>query len=532
MPLASPHARAILWAQFRSLRNRLPRANKFGLAFTIFIGAVWYSIFVAAAIGSALLMANPSEMAAIDRILPGGLLLVFLYWLVAPVLLASKGSSLDLRKLMVYPIPSSEFFRLEMLLRFSVGIEPLIVVTGVFAGLCFNPAVPIWGPGFLVVFILFTMFFSTGVHDLLDRLMRRKGIRELAGLLFIVAVALPQLIVARGNLAHLHSIGAVASWVGWPWTAAARISEGHFEPAGAAALLAWTAAAYVFGRRQFERTLRFDAAESGARRVARRTGPLEWFFRWPNVLFADPLAALVEKEIRFLSRTSRFRVVFVMGFSFGFLIWWPIAAGRQQHSWMSGNFVTVVSLYAVLLLSDVLFWNAFGFDRSAAQLYFVIPVRTRTVLAAKNIAGMFFVLLETTIAVAICALVRLPITPMQAGEAYAATTIAALLLVSIGNLTSFYGPRAVDPARALRPARSGRVQGLMLVVYPVVAVPVALAFAARYAFHSEAAFFGVLALAAIFAMIAYRIATDSAEEMAQRKKETFLSSLSRGEGPI
>lgn len=530
-----PHARAILWAQFRAMRNRLPRANKLGLAFTALVGAFWYGAFVLGAFGIAMIMASDSSLAAVDRILPGGLLLAFLYWLVIPVLMASKGTSLELRKLLVYPIRSSEFFRLEMLLRLSVGVEPLLLICGAFAGLMFNRSIPAWGPPALLVFALFTMFFAMGTHDLLGRLMMRKGVREIAALLFLLALALPQLLVTRARPSEFRWIDAATSWTGWPWAAAARIGDGHGNAGTIAILLAWTAAAYAFGRWQFERSLRFDASDAGAPRIkSEGRGWIEWFYRWPNLVFSDPVAAMVEKEIRLLTRASRFRMVFVMGFSFGLIIWWPIAFGHRQHgpTFLSTHYVTVVSLYAVLLLSDVLFWNAFGFDRGAAQLYFVVPVRTRTVLLAKNISAMFFVLLETTIALAICAVVRLPVTRPGIAEAYAVTIVATVLLLAIGNITSLYSPRPVDPDKAFRSARSGRVQAMMLLIYPVVAIPLGLAYGARYAFDSDAAFYGVLAVSGIFGAILYRIAMDSAVGLAQRNRETILSTLSHGEGPI
>ena len=53
-------------------------------------------------------------------------------------------------------------------------------------------------------------------------------------------------------------------------------------------------------------------------------GLVESFFRWPSMVFSDPLAALVEKEIRFLAAPPRFRLVFLMGFTFGLVIWLPI----------------------------------------------------------------------------------------------------------------------------------------------------------------------------------------------------------------
>ncbi len=42
----------------------------------------------------------------ITAALPGGLLLIFLYWQVVPLLMAATGSSLELRKLRAYPIPA------------------------------------------------------------------------------------------------------------------------------------------------------------------------------------------------------------------------------------------------------------------------------------------------------------------------------------------------------------------------------------------------------------------------------------------
>ena len=70
------------------------------------------------------------------------------------------------------------------------------------------------------------------------------------------------------------------------------------------------------------------------------------------MLLGDPLGALIEKEVRFLSRSPRFRLVFLMGFTFGLLIWLPVALGRQgvSQSFLSGNYLTVVSVYSLLLL--------------------------------------------------------------------------------------------------------------------------------------------------------------------------------------
>src|SRR5260370_25211368 len=104
---------------------------------------------------------------------------------------------------------------------------------------------------------------------------------------------------------------------------------------------------------------------------------------------------MIEKELRSLVRAPRFRLVFVMGFSFGLVVWLPMALrSRGAHSGFSDNFLTVVSVYALTLLGQVTYWNAFGFDRSAAQLYFSAPVSLGHVLAGKNITAARIIFLE------------------------------------------------------------------------------------------------------------------------------------------
>ena len=66
--------------------------------------------------------------------LAGILLLIFLYWQVVPVLMAASGASLDLRKLQAYPIPVSQLFGLEVMLRITAAIEVVLVLLGAAIG--------------------------------------------------------------------------------------------------------------------------------------------------------------------------------------------------------------------------------------------------------------------------------------------------------------------------------------------------------------------------------------------------------------
>jgi ABC-2 type transport system permease protein len=526
---------AIIWAQWCTLRNYLPRSNKITFWLTGLFGLVWYGGFAFLAVFTGILFSQPDELNFIHTVFPTALLICFLYWQLIPILMASMGSSLEIKKLLVYPIPRGKLFTLEVMLRVSTGAEMLLLLIGAGAGLLLNPHIPKWGPVFLVLFVAFNLFVSAGVRDLLVRIMARRRIREVMALFFVLAAALPQLLVFSGFHSHITGFFSRESSSFLPWTAAGQLAQGEFSWIAAGVLLAWTAGSFVFGRWQFERGLNFDYGEAAAKGApsGRKASRLEWFYRLPNLL-PDPLGALIEKELRFLSRSARFRLVFLMGFSFGFLIWFPMAFGRaaSPHSFISENYLTFVSVYALLLLSDALFWNCFGFDRSAAQVYFLVPVKLSTVLIGKNITAAFFVLLEICAVALVCALLRLPIAMLQVLEAVMVAIVVTMFLLAIGNLSSVYSPRAVNPVKSFRTAAGGRMQAMLMLTFPVALSPVALAYLARYAFESEWAFFGVLLVGIIVGVIVYWYAMGSALKAAGERKEQIITALSRGEGPI
>src|SRR5579862_6927458 len=239
---------AIVWAQWRSTRNRFPRANLGGLVFTGVLTTIWYGAFTYLALLAAFLLSRPSELDAFHKILPPALLLCFLYWQVIPVLLTSMGASLDLRKLLVYPIPNRALFAIEVILRVSTGVEMLLILAGAFVGLLLNPKVPLWAPFSLGVFVVFNLFCSTGVRDLLVRLLAHKRAREIVVFLVVISAALPQLILFRGPQSRVREFFTGEPLAYFPWTATARLALGEFSWNSIAVMLAWTLAAYVFGR--------------------------------------------------------------------------------------------------------------------------------------------------------------------------------------------------------------------------------------------------------------------------------------------
>jgi ABC-2 type transport system permease protein len=529
-------ARAILWAQWRTIRSFYARGG--GVAWASLIGAIWYGIWLVAAVAAARLVSDPFNLEVIHSALPGGLLLVFLYWQVVPLLMAATGSALEMRKLKAYPIPVRQLFAIEVLLRVTAGIEMCLVLLGVFIGILLNPKLPGAGAIGIALYMIFNLLVAVGLRDLVVRLLAHKRIREITLFVFVLAVGSLQLILSRGAFGGGFRMIASADVLKvWPWAATSNLAQGRDAFLSFTYLLAWCVIASAFGLWQFSRTLSFDAAEAGSSRAASSTSalrPIERFYRLPSAVLGDPLGALVEKELRSLARSPRFRLVFLMGFTFGLVIWLPMALGRSgaTQTFLGANYLTVVSVYSLLLLSEVCFWNSFGFDRSAAQIYFLAPIPFSKVLIGKNLGAILFILLEICAVTTVCAFLGMPLDPLKLAEAFSVAAVVSLFLLCAGNLMSVRHARGVNPDSSFRSGAAGRLQAVLLVVYPVAFAPAALAYLARYAFSSELAFFLVLAFDAVVGIIVYRIALETAIESAAELKEKIVAALAAGDGPI
>lgn len=528
------HARAILWAQWRTFRNFYPRT---GIAWVSIIGAFWYGLWLVAAITTARILSEPTSLDLIRSALPGGLLLVFLYWQVVPLLMAATGSSLDTRKLKAYPIPVRQLFAIEVLLRVTSAIEMVLILLGVIAGILINPQLPAAGAVAILLYMVFNLLLGVGLRDLVVRLFAHKRIREFAFLALVLGGAALQFLLSRGVVSGgLRIVASGDVLKAWPWTAAANLAQGREVGMSLTYLLAWCVIGSAFGLWQFSQTLSFDADAAGSSRAPsyKSVRPMERFYRLPSAILGDPLGALVEKELRSLARSPRFRLVFLMGFTFGLVIWLPVALGRSggTQTFLGNNYLTVVSVYSLLLLSEVCFWNSFGFDRSAAQIYFLAPIPFSSVLIGKNLGAILFILLEIFAVTAVCAVLGMPLDPLKLAEAFAVAGVVSIFLLGAGNLMSVRQARGVNPDSSFRSGAAGRIQAILLVVYPIAFLPAGLAYLARYAFRSELAFFGVLCLDAMAGAIVYKIALDSAVESASRMKEKIVASLAAGDGPI
>jgi ABC-2 type transport system permease protein len=497
----------------------------------------WYGIWSFVAFGAYAIASGASGPQALEGPLAAALLGVTLYWQLSPMVSASLGASLDLRKLLVYPVPHSRLFFIEVLLRLTTAIEMLLVLSGGLAGLLLNDALVRGWTGAarmiaaVALLVVFNLLLAAATRSAMERILSRKRVREAAVLAMVMLVAAPRALMEAGfSFDRFAWLLQGSGWHWLPWSAASQVLTGG--PLPLLTLLLWCGAAYLFGRSQFERSLRFDADAARATAVRARPERRRWSERALEVfatMMPDPLAAGVEKEVRALSRSPRFRMVFMMGFTFGLLVWLPMIFGRSSGGFMTGHFLTLVSVYALALLGQASYLNAFGFDRSAAQIYFVAPVPVRQMILAKNIAAALCIVLEVLLVTGV-SLIFVPIPPARVADAFLATAVCALYLLSAGNLMSVKYPKAANPERVGQ-SDPARRQGLVFLLFPLSVAPLATAYGARYLLGGGA-FYLALAVMGSLGFTLYWTSTRRAAEIAVRRRETFIEELSRGGGPV
>jgi ABC-2 type transport system permease protein len=392
------------------------------------------------------------------------------------------------------------------------------------------------------LFALFNVFLSAGVRNFIERVFHQRRLREMFLLVLACATLLPQLLLwsakVRGTARSLWT--ALQGFPMWalPSAVAARISTGEGQAEHLAVMAGMVAAAGVFGYVQFRQGYRMTTVATASSAVYPwkngRPNAGERAARLPSRILRDPIGALVEKELKYLWRSPRFRLPFFMGFTFGVIAWIPIMQQwKTMGSWMEQSAVSLISLYSFLLLGPVLFLNRFGFDRSATGFYFWLPLTLRQLLLAKNLATLVFAMTEVTLVAVVCWLVGVEVGLAEIAEAVAVSLIALLYLLSVGNYMSVRFPVASNPDRI---SRAGPGHGLRAAVqfllFPLALLPLLLAFVVRYQLGNLWLFGVIVGVAGVLGLGLYLFTLRWVSRLGEAGREQFVAHLSQGEGPI
>ena len=537
--------RALLRLQQRTVVNAFrENRRRRGAVVSIALSVAWYGIWLAAAFICAL---TPRAIgrADVEEALPGILLFILGYWQLSPIVTLSLGVSLDMRKLAYYPARTPTLFVVECLLRLYSAWETVLVLTGVFIGLAWAGS-PHLAPLLLglILFVAFNIFFSAGTRNLIERIFQKRWLRELSLTLMVTLTVLPQMLAYSERARSLARL-AVANRIDLPyWLTpsglAARLAVGLATFADVLLLVAMVAVAGAFGYVMFAASVRLTSASTAGEQApaTRRGGLLSLLHRVvsaPVHALRDPIGALVDKEVRYLWRSPRFRLPFFMGFTFAVIVWVPIMNRVEGPlgQGMRESAPALVALYTFLLLGPVLFLNRFGFDRGSVRFYFWMPITFGQLLAAKNLATLYYCVAEALLITAVCAAVGLPVGPWTAVEAVATTCVALLYLLAVGNHMSVVFPIPSNPDRV---SRSGGGHGVraaaQFLLFPLSLSPVLVSYFARYVWADDRLFLLLMTASACAGAVIYLSAFWYASRRGVRAREELVTGLSAGEGPV
>lgn len=536
--------RAIVWAQYRTIRNYLPRTG-FGTALIAVLAALWYGMFVFLAVLVAKLL-PAVQITDLHRYLPVGLLGLLLFWQIFPVMTMTSGWSLELNKLLVYPIPPRALFTVEVLLRLTTAPEAVFVLLGAVTGLLMHPAVHGLWPLTLLLFIPFNLFLALIIRDVMLGFFRKKRLREVMVGVIVLISLLPQLLMrtALGETLKPYFLAA-GGGMATPWFEFGSLATGSRVLWAMLAVAVWLVAMYFVAVRQFARTMTLDLStstdSSGKRQTAAvSTGSGSTFgvrlfnklVTFPASFFRDPYAALIEKELRSLLRTPRFRVVMGMATFFSVLIFFPMSFGKNGAAFLGRNYIAFINMYGMLILGEVLLWNFFGFDRRAAQLYYITPVRFAQVVRAKNLVAAIFILIQSTVVICISLLLPVHFSTSTVLGGIFVSMVTAVFFITVGNYASVMSPRAADPNQTFRRASGGKTQLILLGSYVVLLIPIGLAYLARWATGEEWVFFAIVGFDLLAAAIFYHVSFDSVVSRGENNREKIIDALSKGGDPM
>jgi ABC-2 type transport system permease protein len=487
--------------------------------------------------------------------------ITFLYWQLFPVMATAFAESFDSANFLRFPLRYRTYF----FIRLAYGaFDPATVVAlewviGLFAGIAIaSPVLLPWAALVLAAFAAFNLLLNRAIFAWIERWLARRRTREILGIVFFLLIISFQFLGPLTARFGHHKNASFASYAssalrieralppGLAGEALARATNRSFASAlGAFAMLCIYATACLWIldlrlRAQFHgETISEAAGPSVTRDQAKSAGPAEQArVGWNLPGISSPIAAVFEKEFRYLSRSSPMLFTLVMPIVVLFIIRLDraaIHAGRNAHPPSSVHPVAVAFgqyafpigvAYALLILTNLMY-NCLGADGGGVQMYFVAPVRFRDVILGKNLVHAAVIVLETLI-IWIASLFMFGPAPLG----IVLITLSALLFAAavnfaVGDCLSLLSPKKIDFGMFGRQRAAGTTVLAGFVAQAIVFGLVALAFAlARYFGKFWVALVMNLAFAAL-AIAAYAILLNRIDGFARHRREAIISELLR-----
>jgi len=233
--------------------------------------------------------------------------------------------------------------------------------------------------------------------------------------------------------------------------------------------------------------------------------------------------AVLEKEIKYLYRSPRAFLVFIGPVLATMILIMPNRMGRLGGK-VENYRLAIIVLYSILLDTQF-FSNAFGFDWHGAKLYFMSPIKGRSVLIGKNLAAVLIIFVQVAAIAVIFRVLAGPLEPAAAIDALFAFGIATPLSLTLGNYLSVLYPRAVDFSKVFGRSYSNVSQFAMLLYLPLMAVVVGAGPVLGWIANSRSVTYAVFGVELVVALMIYGLTLGNVGNLMEGRAESFLQSL-------
>ncbi len=470
---------------------------------------------------------------------------VFFFWQLFPVMATAFTNNPDSSELLRFPLGYRSYFFVRLAYGFFDPASALgcVGLLGILIGVTVaRPVLFPWALLVLLTFALFNLVLMQTVFAWLERWLAQRRTREIIGVLFILTMLSFQLIgpaiehLGKGphpefsQAARIVAAGQAVLPPGLAASAIAQISHARFLT-GVISLLFLALLTVAIGsllhlrlRAQFRGE---NLSEAAARPTVAQVQGLQIGWNLPG--FSQSVAAVFEKEIRYLARSGPMLLTLIMPI-FMLLIFRLGPLNSMRHP--SGLSRTPdmafpgAAAYAILVLTNLVF-NSFGGDAAGIQFFYASPVTFRQIVLAKNLTHASILLFNTVFAwIAVSYLYGMPHLAVSIAT-FAGLLFAAPLNFAAGNLLSIYSPKKRDFSTFGRQTVS---QTTVLASFGVQIVIVGLGVAAftiaRLYNNLWIAVLLFLGLAAISIPL-YLVVLNRLDGIALERRETLMAELCR-----
>lgn len=471
---------------------------------------------------------------------------VFVFWQGFPIMATAFTNNPDSSELLHFPLTYRSYF----LVRLAYGSFDPATALGSFWSFAILLGVSIarpellpWTALVLLLFAAFNILFMQMLFAWVERWLAQRRTREIMGVLFVLLILSFQLIAPltqhfekkpQPGFRRFVEILQPAQSILPPGLAAhaiAQVVQSQFM-AGFGSLLLLTAFAVVIGYflhvRLAAQYRGENLSEAGARTVYEKDRRFRLGWNLPG--FSQSVAAVFEKEVRYLSRSGPMLLTLIMPifvivvFRLG-----PMSSARHSGVFlgrMPNMAFPAAAAYSLLVLTNFAY-NNLGGDAAGIQFFFASPARFSEIVLAKNLTHACILVLEVAFSwIAVTFLYGPPALSITIAS-LVGLLFAAPVNFTAGNLLSIYSPKKLDYSTFGRQRASQTTVLLSLLVQiVVVGVGVAVFLIARSygSFWIAALIF--LILAAI-SSTGYVLVLRRLDRIALDRRETLVAELCR-----